>query len=144
MILLENLWVKSTITYPAGTIYYLTTKWGGGLSGVWSDYAFMDLSKSAEFVSEGFIRNQPGVYQGVMEAFATYRSPLAKGYIDYFAGARWWHNDFDYTVTVPDSRKTSRTIDWCDLIIGLRRTRPVSEPRVVSPTMPSTMVPSLA
>ena len=26
---LENLWVKSTITYPASTIHYLTTKWGG-------------------------------------------------------------------------------------------------------------------
>jgi hypothetical protein len=95
--------------------------------GVWLDYAFMDLSKSAEFGSEGFIRNQLGVYQGVMEAFATYRTPLAKGYIDYFAGARWWHNDFDYTVTVLDSHKTSRTIDWCDPIIGLRWTRPVSE-----------------
>lgn len=95
--------------------------------GLWLDYAFMDLSKSSSFGEGGFIRNQLGVYQGVMEAFATYRTPLTKGYIDYFTGIRWWHNDFDYTISINDTRKFSRTIDWCDPIIGLRWTSPLTD-----------------
>jgi len=96
--------------------------------GVWLDYAFMDLSKKASFGEGGMIENQLGVYQGVMEAFAMYRMPLEKGYMDYFGGVRWWHNDFDYSISIIDNtRKTSRTIDWCDPIIGLRWTQPLSE-----------------
>jgi hypothetical protein len=95
--------------------------------GLWLDYAFMDLSKSYEFGSGGFISNQLGVYQGILEGFGMYRVPLEKGYIDFLGGVRWWHNAFDYTITVLNSRKTSRSIDWCDPVIGLRWTRPVTD-----------------
>jgi hypothetical protein len=92
----------------------------GGV-GLWLDYAFMDLSMSND---NGLIQSQTGVYQGIFELFGTYRVPLRKGSFDYFAGVRWWHNTFDFSM---NSLSASRTIDWYDPVVGIRWTTPIDE-----------------
>jgi len=88
--------------------------------GVWLDYAFMNLGIDSQSKS-GLIDNQLGVYQGILEAFVTYRTVLKYGNLDYFGGVRWWHNDFDYTLTtVNRSISSSKTIDWFDPVLGIR------------------------
>jgi len=105
--------------------------------GIWLDYAFMNLgfnvkasSKKTELIQ---VDGNTGVYQGIMEAFVKYRSPLDTGYIDYYGGVRWWHNDFDFNfdLDLAGNRiplvNTSRTYDWYDPVIGARWTYPVNE-----------------
>lgn len=97
--------------------------------GIWLDYAFMNL----DFDTDGvLIDGSTGFYQGILEAFVKYRSPLKKGYIDYYGGVRWWHNDIDMNYDVdlglPDiSLDWSGTYDWYDPVIGARWTYPVNE-----------------
>ena len=88
--------------------------------GIWIDYMFMDLGKK---VDNGFnLANVQsiGVFEGIFEAFATYRTPLNKGYVDYFVGVRWWDVRFDMTGTKLNGETLSpkRTFDWYDPIIG--------------------------
>jgi hypothetical protein len=94
--------------------------------GVWFDYAFMNLGMGSNSQS-GLISNQLGVYQGILEAFATYRVPSKYGNIDYLGGVRWWHNKFDYTMTANSMYSTSKTIDWYDPVIGIRWIYPFNE-----------------
>jgi len=98
--------------------------------GVWLDYAFMNLGFDTDGV---LIDGSTGFYQGILEAFIKYRSPLEVGYIEYYGGIRWWHNDFDFNfdLDLAGNRvplvNTSRTYDWYDPVIGARWTYPINE-----------------
>jgi len=105
--------------------------------GLWLDYVFMNLGFDATATSK---RNEliqvdgnTGVYQGIMEAFVKYRSPLDTGYIDYYGGVRWWHNNFDFNFDLDlagnriRSKSSSRTYDWYDPVIGARWTYPIND-----------------
>jgi hypothetical protein len=98
--------------------------------GVWLDYAFMNLGFDTDGV---MIDGSTGFYQGILEAFAKYRTPLDVGYIDYYGGIRWWHNDIDMDYNVDLERLGTRavkwngTYDWYDPVVGARWTYPVNE-----------------
>ncbi len=102
--------------------------------GLWLDYVFMNLGLGAT-TDESFVNvanANVGIYQGILEAFATYRVPMEKGYIDYFGGVRWWHNEFDLalssSIPLPVLNGTKhRTIDWYDPVLGARWTYPMNE-----------------
>jgi hypothetical protein len=91
--------------------------------GVWFDYAFMNLGMDASLVNGSL-----GVYQGILEGFATYKVPLKVGTLDYFGGVRWWHNDFDLSYAVLNTTgSVSKTVDWYDPVIGVRWTYPFAK-----------------
>lgn len=98
--------------------------------GIWLDYAFMNLGFDTDKV---MINGSTGFYQGILEAFVKYRSPMEVGYIDYYGGIRWWHNDIDMDYNVdlglPKtlSVKWSGTYDWYDPVLGARWTYPVND-----------------
>ncbi len=96
--------------------------------GVWLDYAFMNLGFDTDNV---LIDGSTGFYQGILEAFVKYRSLLEVGYIDYYAGMRWWHNDIDmdYNIDIgtPNTLSWSGTYDWYDPVLGARWTYPINE-----------------
>jgi len=86
--------------------------------GAWFDYVYMDLKKDMSQLSE------LGMYQGIFEAFATYRIPLNKGHLDYIGGVRWWHMVMDLAII---NSSKSRTFDWYDPIIGIVWVTPINE-----------------
>ena len=92
-----------------------TSNWG-----IWIDYAFMDLSfdENIEAIKD------VSFYQGVFEGFATYKTELSVGSLDYYAGVRWWHNKFDLSIF---NRDKSTTIDWYDPVIGVRYNYPLND-----------------
>jgi hypothetical protein len=98
--------------------------------GVWLDYAFMNLGFDTDGV---LIDGSTGFYQGIMEAFVKYRSPLEVGYIDYYGGIRWWHNDMDMNYNVDLGSYGTHAFnwngiyDWYDPVLGARWTYPLNE-----------------
>jgi len=86
--------------------------------GLWLDYSFMNLGKD--------ITNAVnlGMFQGILEAFATYRVPLERGYIDYYGGLRWWRVALDMTIK---SYTKEKTFDWYDPTIGLVWVTPIAD-----------------
>lgn len=98
--------------------------------GIWLDYAFMNLGFKTD---TDFIDGSTGFYQGILEAFVKYRSPLKVGYIDYYGGIRWWHNDIDMNYNLDTAHlgtiplHWSGTYDWYDPVIGARWTYPINE-----------------
>ena len=99
--------------------------------GLWLDYVFMNLGPDVDLGKKILNIDNVGLYQGILEAFATYRVPTGKGYIDYFGGVRWWHNAFDLTLTAnlptPRTKSWSRDIDWYDPIIGAVWVTPINK-----------------
>ena len=100
--------------------------------GVWSDYIFMNLGPSADLGSKILNIDDLGLYQGILELFATYRLPLKKGTIEYFGGIRWWHIALDMTMRaqLPGfgtgvTKQWERDVDWYDPVIGLKWTYPL-------------------
>lgn len=92
--------------------------------GFWLDYGFMDLSSDITGPVGGVTNAR--VRQGMFEAFAIYRQPLAKGTIDYLAGIRWWDNDFDIDhQAIPGSINIEE--DWVDPVVGARWTTAINE-----------------
>ena len=98
--------------------------------GIWLDYAFMNLGFKKDGV---LIDGSTGFYQGILEAFVKYREPLEVGYIDYYGGVRWWHNDIDMDYNVDlglprtGSIQWSGTYDWYDPVLGARWTYPLND-----------------
>jgi len=86
--------------------------------GFWLDYVFMDLGKDINSEAE------LGMFQGILEAFATYRVPLERGYIDYYGGVRWWSISLDMTI---NSNARERSFDWYDPVIGLVWVTPIAD-----------------
>lgn len=86
------------------------------------DYGYMDLSgKKAN--ANGSVASA-GVRQGVLEGLGIYRTQLANGTLDYFAGVRWWDNDIssDISLSLLPENDLSRDVkaDWLDAVVGVR------------------------
>lgn len=92
-----------------------------GNIGISFDYGFMDLGGSRNFVTGQEL--DAGVRQGVMETLVFYRNHLQNASIDYLAGIRWWDNDVDIDVDLPNlEQRLSASVneDWVDFVVGLR------------------------
>lgn len=93
------------------------------------DYGYMDLGGSKSNVNGSSIN--AGVRQGILELQAIYRKKVANGYLDYFAGVRWWDNDIDFALEVPllpgDGIDREVESDWIDPVVGLRWIRNINK-----------------
>ncbi|TKB43377.1 hypothetical protein E8M12_15335 [Thalassotalea mangrovi] len=92
-----------------------------GNIGLSFDYGFMDLEGSKTFMTGQEL--VVGTRQAVMETQIFYRNQLQNASIDYIAGVRWWDNDVDVDVDLPNlEQRLSASIeeDWVDFIVGLR------------------------
>ncbi|WP_394176915.1 hypothetical protein [Thalassotalea litorea] len=92
-----------------------------GNIGLAFDYGFMDLGGGRSFETGQEL--DAGVRQGVMEAQIFYRNQLQHASIDYIAGVRWWDNDIDIDVDLPNlDQRLSASVeqDWVDFVVGLR------------------------
>lgn len=99
--------------------------------GYWLDYGFMNLGKNNDVSIIGHpLNTDVGLFQGVLEGAVLYRSALDNGYIDYFAGFRWWDNDYDVAIRgagdIIDNSK-SRSESWVDGFVGARWTTPLND-----------------
>ncbi|WP_309496814.1 hypothetical protein [Sulfurovum sp.] len=118
--ILENLDMGAMVHFEA----HNTNGWG-----YWLDYGFMDLSSDITGPVGGVTNAR--VRQGILEAFALYRQPLANGHFDYLAGIRWWDNDFDVKHnTLPVDVKIDES--WVDPVIGGRWTTNINESWIFS------------
>jgi opacity protein-like surface antigen len=98
---------------------------GWGLS---LDYGFMDLRQDS-VSPRGGVQNAR-LRQGVLEALLTKRHKKGEGYVDYFAGFRWWDNDIFLSIdpaVLPGGVRVDINEDWIDLVFGVRMMKPVSE-----------------
>jgi hypothetical protein len=95
--------------------------------GVMFDYGFMDLSGNK--VSANGNSVDVGVRQGVLELQALYRNKLSNGYLDYFAGVRWWDNNIDVALKFSPVIGVEKEIeaDWVDPVIGARWLRDLND-----------------
>jgi hypothetical protein len=95
--------------------------------GVMFDYGFMDLSGNK--VSANGNSVDVGVRQGVLELQALYRNKLSNGYLDYFAGVRWWDNNIDVALKLSPVIGVEKEIeaDWVDPVIGARWLRDLND-----------------
>ncbi|QDP01427.1 hypothetical protein [Thalassotalea sp. PS06] len=85
------------------------------------DYGFMDQGGSKTFANGQEL--DAGVRQGVLEGLVFYRNDLQNASIDYIAGVRWWDNDVDIDVDLPNlEQRLSASVeeDWVDFVVGLR------------------------
>lgn len=86
------------------------------------DYGFMDLGGNK--TSSNGNSTDVSVRQGVLELQALYRNKLSDGFLDYFAGVRWWDNDIDVTLdfTIRPENNFNKEIesDWVDPVVGVR------------------------
>lgn len=86
------------------------------------DYGFMDLGGNKTSTTGN--STDVSVRQGVLELQALYRNKLSDGFLDYFAGVRWWDNDIDVTLdfTIRPENNFSKEIesDWVDPVVGVR------------------------
>jgi len=92
---------------------------GWGLS---LDYGYMDLGSKKQ--NEQGRSASASVRQGVLEGLGMYRTKLANGSLDYFAGFRWWDNDLGVDVNLNalsgDGFNRDVKFDWIDPVVGLR------------------------
>ena len=90
--------------------------------GVVFDYGFMDLGGNKTDTNGN--STDVSVRQGVLELQALYRNKLNDGFLDYFAGVRWWDNDIDVTldfVIRPENNFEKKVeSDWIDPVVGVR------------------------
>lgn len=95
--------------------------------GVVFDYGFMDLGGNK---TDGFaISTDVGVRQGVLELQALYRNKLSDGFLDYFAGVRWWDNDIDVELNFSGLPSFDKEVesDWIDPVFGVRWIRNIDD-----------------
>lgn len=97
--------------------------------GIVADYGFMNLANSQSNGIDGVIDAE--MRQGVLELQGMYRHKLANGYLDTFAGIRWWDNDLSLDIQHPilPEGNLSRDVDsdWIDPVAGLRWLRMINE-----------------
>lgn len=86
------------------------------------DYGYMDLGGKVRNVNGSSVNLE--VHQGVLELHAIYRKNIDNGYLDYFAGVRWWDNDLalEVNITALPSDGFNRKVksDWIDPVVGVR------------------------
>ena len=97
--------------------------------GVVFDYGFMDLG--GDKTNTNGNSTDVSIRQGVLELQALYRNKLSDGFLDYFAGVRWWDNDIDVTLDFairPENNfKKEVEADWIDPVIGVRWIRNIDD-----------------
>jgi hypothetical protein len=88
--------------------------------GVMLNYAFMDLGQ--DFSGPlGFTDVDTDIFQGILEAFGTYRVEYQGGTVDVYGGVRWWDIGIDVDLSTPlRDAQYSRDEDWVDPVIGVR------------------------
>jgi hypothetical protein len=97
--------------------------------GMMFDYGYMDLGNKTTNDNGSFVNAE--VRQGVLELQGMYRNKLANGYLDYFAGIRWWDNDLELEVDIenlPGNGLLQEVkSDWVDPVVGVRWLRHLDE-----------------
>jgi hypothetical protein len=89
-------------------------------AGLLFNYAFMNLGDSASG-PRGFTNLDANIFQGLLEAFGTYRFTFDTSVLDAYAGIRWWDIDLDIDTTTPiGARSYDRSQDWVDPVLGAR------------------------
>jgi len=89
-------------------------------AGILLNYAFMNLGESASG-PRGFTNLDANIFQGLLEAFGTYRFTFDTSVLDAYAGIRWWDIDLDIDTTTPiGARSYDRSQDWVDPVLGAR------------------------
>ncbi len=89
------------------------------------DYAFMDLSSETDSPIVPGAKIKGEVFQGVLEAFGSYRFDLTPQHqIDAYAGIRWWHMEVELKRRNAAAFNVSgkKDEDWVDPVIGARWT----------------------
>jgi len=91
------------------------------------DYAFMDLKDDLATPRDGIASAR--VRQGVLQVEGLYSTKKKHGQFDYLFGLRWWDNDFDLDVTLPQASSElnlRKDEDWVDYFIGARWTAEIN------------------
>lgn len=92
--------------------------------GIMTDLAFMDLSSKTPgpLLPNATIKGE--VFQGILEAYGTYRFDLFRDKIDVYGGLRWWHMDVKLTRQNAPGPAPANLIDisedWVDPVVGAR------------------------
>ena len=90
--------------------------------GVVFDYGYMDLAGQKRNDNNSYAN--ANIRQGVLELQALFRNKLANGYLDYFAGIRWWDNnlgiDINFSALPGDGFENDVKSDWVDPVVGVR------------------------
>jgi len=87
------------------------------------DYSFMSLSAEADGPVVPGAEIKAEVFQGILQAFATYRFEITPQHkIDVMGGIRWWDMEVELKRrNAPGFNLTEkRDEDWVDPVIGLR------------------------
>ncbi|WP_340119811.1 hypothetical protein [Pelagibius sp. 7325] len=87
------------------------------------DYSFMDLSGEADGAVVPGAKLKAEVFQGVFEAFASYRFDITPEHkVDAYGGIRWWHIDVELKRrNAPGFNVTEdKGDDWVDPVFGAR------------------------
>ncbi len=88
--------------------------------GVLLNYAFMLLGDDATGPL-GFADFDAEVFQGILEAYGTYRFEFGRSTLDAYAGIRWWYISIDVDATTPlGERSFDRDEGWVDPVVGVR------------------------
>jgi len=88
--------------------------------GLMLNYAFMKLGNDLHGPL-GYAAVDTDIFQGMLEAFGTYRFQYEAGTIDLYAGARWWQIALDLDAITPiGNRSYSRDERWIDPVLGAR------------------------
>ena len=94
--------------------------------GIALDYAFMDLGDSASLAG-GAGAADIDIFQGIFEAYGTYRVMQSPQTLDLYAGIRWWDIDVDLTVSGGPINANLGTGDsWVDPVLGARGAFPIA------------------
>ncbi len=90
--------------------------------GVALDYGYMNLGNTKH--TDHGSSASASVRQGVFEGVGIYRTKVANGSFDYFAGFRWWDNDLGVDINVNalpgDGFNHDVKSDWIDPVVGMR------------------------
>lgn len=97
--------------------------------GVVFDYGFMDLGGNNTNANGN--STDVSVRQGVLELQGLYRNNLNDGFLDYFAGVRWWDNDIDvmldFVIRPENNFNKEVESDWIDPVVGVRWIRNIDD-----------------
>lgn len=95
--------------------------------GIALDYSFIDLSNGASLAG-GAGSADVDIFQGIFQAYGTYRIQSEHQTVDVYAGIRWWEIDVDLGVSGGPINANIRITDsWVDPVIGMRGTIPLGE-----------------
>ena len=91
------------------------------------NYAFMELSDDSSGPL-GFTSIDAEIFQGILESYGTYRIDINEGFVDVYAGVRWWDLALDIDGRTPTGMSSaSKNEDWVDPIVGARVSKGISD-----------------